>query len=941
MLLWRSLIAALLLALTAPVRPPTAQGQAEGVSLRVLVSTTEQVVIELRLPPVETATLSGGTAALPQMGVLIGLPPQGDWSVRVLDVERQTVPLAHPPAEAPRPTPPPPAFGLAPPPLSTQPAALPFPLETGRTAILRDLRVLPLRFYPVRYQAERGQLEQVRRLVVQVRFKAPQRGPSPPADDWDPLLAQAVLNYDQARAWRARPVPRGLTLNRAATDDAFKVEVEADGLYRLTYADLQAAGFPLESDPRNLRLLLDGQEVAVWLPGQEDGRWDPGDWLLFYGQAARSRYTRRNVYWLRLGESPGLRMASRDVTPDGSGSSPTTYRATRRLEENHLYDSKHAGAQGDHWFWTDLSFLQTGCPTATQTYTFDLPQVQGDSATATLRTVLQGYTDGAHHLVARLNGQPLGDIQWTDQQSVTREFTFDAAWLRPVDNVLRLENGDCPPPPPPSPPPNGMAFDYFEVDYPAAYEAESGVLAFQGEEGNRQYRLGGLGEDPLLFDISDPAHPTRLTGGQESEGRFVFRDDAPAPRRYLAQEEAVLAAPLALYRDAPSHLTETDNQADYLLIGYGDFLAAAQPLLDLRAAQGLTTMAVDVQDVYDEFSAGRLDPQAIHDFLAYALAYWQGPPDYVLLVGDGTIDYLDYLGQGWRNYLPAYPAEVDPYLGETASDNRLACVAGDDILPDLHLGRLPVSSQAEMEAVAAKIVAYETASPTAPWRQRALLVADNDGLDLFAQYSDQLYHSLPAPLDGQRVYLAYPATEPYEYDFTDPEAVAAARAAVQNGMGQGRLLVTFMGHSSHSQWAEEKLLHRDDVPGLQTAGRLPVVLSLTCYTGAFHYPPYAPLDERLVVEGDGGAVAAWGGTGSGVATGHRYLAQGFFDTVLQAGGSSLGAATWAGQLRLYNNAPVNRDLIETYVLLGDPATVVQPYFGPVYRRYLPLVNRQG
>jgi len=941
--------------------PPVCAQEVGPIQPRLLVSTAEQVIVELRFPPVQIGTVetegkkrarltlpgvesaaAPGQPLLPHLGFLIGLPPRGRWSIRVLDVERESVALPFPPETAPAADLPPPPFGLVPPPVQTESFPT-VPLAVEEPAILRDLRVLPLHLYPLYYDADRGMWEQIRRVTIRVQFRGEvgRRRPSSPPDDWDPLLAQVVLNYDQARAWRGvHPIPKNLTLNPAATGGSFKAEVEADGLYQITYAALQGAGFPLDTDPRNLHVTVDGQEIAVWLPGEGDGHWDSGDRVVFYGQAVQSRYTRRNVYWLTVEDTPGLRMAERAVTPTGGVPSSTAHWLSRRFEENHLYDSKHAGIDGDHWYWTDLAFLQTGCPLAVQTYTFDLPLLQGSSPTATLTVAVQGYTGGSHHLIARLNGHLLGDIQWSGEQGAEEIFTFNPGWFRLTNNVLRLENGDCPPPPPPSPPPNGMAFNHFSVGHWAAYEAQGGVLAFRGESGARQYRLGGLGGNPSLFDITDPTRPVRLTGGQtEADGRFTFRDDAPSPRRYLALAEDAFLSPAAVYRDTPSRLTATDNQADYLLIGYGPFLAATQPLLALRAAQGLTTMAVDVQDVYDEFGGGRLDPQAIHDFLAYALAQWQKPPDYVLLVGDGTVDYLGYLGGEWRNFIPAYVADVDPYLGETASDNRLACVAGDDNLPDLHIGRLPVGSVAETEAVVAKIVAYETSPPPALVRRRVLLTADNDSLDVFAQYSDRLYDSLPSPIRGERVYLAIPAEEAHEYDPTDPDALTAAKAALKDNLEQGQLLATFMGHSSHSQWAEEKLLHRDNVPDLRTAGRLPVVLSLTCYTGSFHYPPYAPLDERLAVEAEGGAVAAWGATGAGIATGHRYLAQGFFDTVLQEGGSTLGAATWVGKVRLYNNAPVNRDLVDTYVLLGDPATRVQPYFGPVYATYLPLVRR--
>jgi hypothetical protein len=91
--------------------------------------------------------------------------------------------------------------------------------------------------------------------------------------------------------------------------------------------------------------------------------------------------------------------------------------------------------------------------------------------------------------------------------------------------------------------------------------------------------------------------------------------------------------------DTPSALATTSHQADYLVISHANFLAAAQPLEALREANGLETELFDLQDIYDEFSYGIIDPAAIRSFIAYAYAQWQAPaPNYVLLVGDGTYD---------------------------------------------------------------------------------------------------------------------------------------------------------------------------------------------------------------------------------------------------------------------------------------------------------------
>src|SRR5258706_3381317 len=58
-----------------------------------------------------------------------------------------------------------------------------------------------------------------------------------------------------------------------------------DAMYRLTYNDLQSAGFPVASvDPRFIQVFHRGLEQAITAQGQSDAQLNPGDYLEFYGQ---------------------------------------------------------------------------------------------------------------------------------------------------------------------------------------------------------------------------------------------------------------------------------------------------------------------------------------------------------------------------------------------------------------------------------------------------------------------------------------------------------------------------------------------------------------------------------------------------------------------------------------------------------------------------------
>ncbi|HSJ58530.1 MAG TPA: C25 family peptidase propeptide domain-containing protein, partial [Anaerolineae bacterium] len=426
-----------------------------GVTLSL--STAQRLVLELTTPSFElddawiqgrqhvTVSAPGlddaappGTPRLPSTGVLVGLPPSGDWSVRVVEMDVETLSLPAPLLFAATQPPTVPGaeweqriatpFSPAPtPPYDAERWYPSSPVDVGEAAIMRDLRVVPLRLHPFRYHHTLGRLEYIRSLVVEVSFEGGAVAHPPVPDGWDGLLQNAVINYDVARAWRG--VHPGLALRpsnaAAALPGSFKVELEDDGLYEIDYATLLAAGFPVDAvDPRDLHLSVAGEEVAVLVEGEDDGTLDPGDRILFYGQAAGGRYTRRNVYWLTHDGTRGSRMAQQTVAPTDTYPVSTAHRTTLHLEENHLYDPAHPEAGGDHWYWADLGFLQVECPTAAQIFTFQLPHRWTGPHSIDLRTSLQGYTPGTHNLAVSINGQPAGSLIWQDQTRLDCVLSF-------------------------------------------------------------------------------------------------------------------------------------------------------------------------------------------------------------------------------------------------------------------------------------------------------------------------------------------------------------------------------------------------------------------------------------------------------------------------------------------------------------------------------------
>lgn len=424
-----------------------------------------------------------------------------------------------------------------------------------------------------------------------------------------------------------------------------------------------------------------------------------------------------------------------------------------------------------------------------------------------------------------------------------------------------------------------------------------------------------------------------LTGGAAIDG--VWLDAAQINYAQQTTPTNNIYSPSAMRMIAP--LSNTTG-ADYILIAPQAFMSKVTPLVALRQAQGMQVVTEDVQAIYDRFGYGRSTPEAIHGYLDYAYHNWTPQPEFVLLVGDGNYDPKQYKDDSKATIIPPYLAVVDPWIGEVAADNRFVTVDGDDILPDMAIGRLPVNSAAEAEVVINKITQYETNPHFGNWNSKILAVTDDeDSAGDFAQFSDLLLTQFFN--DPWQATKSYYDPAPGASDEEKEALKNEVHTAVLSGWNQGRGMVMFNGHSSIHQWAAERIFHLDDVASLNNNGRLPVVLQMTCFTSSFHMPFWDTMDEGLLRRENGGAVATWGPTGLGVATGHDALADGFLNNIITNGTPELGRAAMAGKLGVVSNAPAHLDLIDTFTLLGDPATRYDYDFWAGYGTYLPVVSK--
>lgn len=519
--------------------------------------------------------------------------------------------------------------------------------------------------------------------------------------------------------------------------------------------------------------------------------------------------------------------------------------------------------------------------------------------------------------------------------------------------------------------------------------------------GAADFTLSNLPAVRTLYDVTDPNNPviTPLSGAGTS-ATFTQADSA-TPRHYVLANLAALATPTVTAHSAADFGNVL--AADAIYIGPAQFREELQPLLDLRARQGYTPLFVDVQAIFDVYSHGYISAPAIRNFLRHRSDWQNTNRIIsVVLVGDGTYDPFNYKNTGFGSNvshpIPPYMADVDIYINEAPCETCFAQLHGDDpvtgddpsarnpksnvFIPDVWLGRFPVRNEAELTTMVAKIVGYETASAPAGWRSSQLMLADNfitsinaqnqvtiDSAGDFAAFSDEVAGMFGYGAGVHRVY--YDHSPDRRVDFatstgtgllntlprTIPEpwriaSIPGAKKLAIDNLNTGVGLMIYNGHSHQWQYAyledqsgkpAASLLSIVDMPKLNNGDRLFVGLSMTCLTSQFAAPAISgTLDEMFVRSATGGAVATWGPSGQSVAHGHDYLQKGFVRKLRNSPPNSqrLGELVAAGYDNLLTSPLTGSlDALKTFVLLGDPLTVMRANVGFDNGVFLPTVQR--
>ncbi len=659
-----------------------------------------------------------------------------------------------------------------------------------------------------------------------------------------------------------------------------KLAIPQEGIYRIRADELAALGWA-DAQLQDLELSHRGVAQPFWFEAEE---------ILFYAGPPDSRYTAESVYLLeRTDTKQALPAPRREAESASSAESIVQHHI--HLEENHNYFPRANGV--DNWFWMTLP--------APQAVDFEVSIGDGTDGPGQIRLKLFASSDAAaidpdHHLRVSINGEVVLDEFWDGQGWVELSAEIPASVLIAGENQITIE----------APGDTGVAadinqLDWIEIDYPGRAEVRSGQLSFTSLA--EAVRLTGFDQPPLVVRIADDATPAAWVTVQEGQQGWLIQTSPQSHYLAASQESLLRPTSIAAIRAEPD-LRAADAQAEYIAIGPDDLLAALEPLLEFRREQGLQVLSIPSQAVFDQFNYGIAEPEAIRRYLQYAYQNWDSPPRFLLLVGDASHDPRGYKWPADLNILPAYNVNTQ-FGGETVSDVLFAMLDQDEN-PDLAVGRVPARTSQEVSIFVEKTLAYESSLETAgnDWRYRILAVADNSEAS-FEQDAAAFLEGFEAP---------------YATELFAPESGSSdAGQAIAGFLDEGVLFLSYFGHGSLVQWGREGIFTVDQGAKLNNR-RLPVMVNITCLAGLFTHPEVQSLAEIMLLNPEGGSVAALAATSLTTPPDQRRLTDALVEALSEHPQATLGEIVLMAQ-REISPLPHEgvREVLETFLLFGDPA----------------------
>ncbi len=738
------------------------------------------------------------------------------------------------------------------------------------------------------------------------------------------------------------------------------MSVSGPGIYKIDIAFLNSLGVNTSNLATNsVRLFGNGgqmlaeanivprpddlKENAIMIVDGGDGIINGSDFILFYANgpdvwvkdSANLRFSHRknffsdkSFYFLNVGAN-GKRIADAPII-----SSPNIL--VNSFSERYFHELDTVNFLGSSKEWYGEEFSNLPGRTLARNFTVNIPNVQNNSplllqSNCVARSVgvsssfniiinnqaaaqlnINSISGGQYDLFAQQATNLINGITTTNNISVSYSYipgSFNAqGWLNWFELFVRRNislNGA-----------NQLLFR----DWPSVGNNIAEFIVSSASAGTQ------------VWDITDPLTPVRMQGNF-ANNEFRFVNTCSRLREYVAFNTSGSLIPVSMGKIANQDLHNASS-VDLIIVSHPVLISQAQRLSQIHQQQnGLSSIVVTTEQIYNEFGSGSPDPTAIRDFVK---TYYDKfgvntstKPRYLLLFGDASYDYKDRINNN-TNLVPAYENNfaLDP-LSSYASDDFFGFLDdNEDVnsgavsnLLDIGIGRVPARNIDEAKNFVDKVASYLALQSLGPWRNNLTFIADDEDNNLHLQDAEILTataNSTAPVFDQQKIYLDAFRQESGPGGSQYPQA----NLTINNQVYNGTLIWNYNGHGGSARLAEETILDQGIVNNWNNPNRLPLFITATCDFAPYDNPGNNSIGENILLRPKTGAIALMTTTRVVFAFSNRVMNNNYLQFALQTDANgkykTLGDAVKEAKNYTYQNSgdvANNRK----FTLLGDPA----------------------
>ncbi len=760
------------------------------------------------------------------------------------------------------------------------------------------------------------------------------------------MLSGQVAATAEGHGTRNNDAPDYASQSVLHTGRWVKMAITTTGVHRLDAGLLTAMGFdPQSIDPRNIAIFGNGGrmlpeanqepryddlfENAILVEGETDGSFDASDAVYFYAENTTewtwsnnrfvhkvNLYADTNYYFLTVLDRQGKRIGQLQE-PEAEASRETDSYLAHQAHES---DLENLIMSGKEWYGEEFSKshpersfsfnfhnrlterplrFEIGMAGRSITETFSFSVWANEQPVLSGLEFLQlsiGNSLHAREVIQNITfSNNSDDVEF--RIAVDAQFDNSEAWL----NYLRINS-------------------WCRLVY-----APQQQLLFSNPEvvhanSVARFNVAGTHSNIHLWDVSHPLLP-QAQAFQTTASGLSFKAISDSLRSYVVFEPENSLQPARFESIENQNLHDISN-ADMLIITHPDFMDQAQELASVHYADdGLSSVVVNVEDIYTEFGGGKADLTAIRDFVRMVYQKSNQNLRYLMLFGDGSYDYKNRIANN-TNYIPTYQAAGS--LMETqsfVSDDYYGLMdlnEGADMIGtlDLGIGRFPVTNADEAQTMVEKVKHYLQAGTNqcGEWRNNITFMADDSDGNLHFNQAETLSNDVDTAYENLNITKIYldsykRVTVPGGYRYPD------ANTKLLEKINEGSLIVNYTGHGGITGLSDEKVFTIGEIENLQNLDKLPFFITATCEFSRFDNPGFVSAGERLLLNPNGGAIALMTTTRLAFAHSNFAINRRVYDEMFEANKHDIRRL--GDIIKLSKNPPST--YTHNFVLLGDPA----------------------